>query len=65
MPKVYYVRDETGFDGPYYPTLWQAQADFNHRVHWGDEPEGVHSLTFIPTREGIASLLNLVSDYEP
>lgn len=64
MPKVYYVRDEMGFDGPYYPTLKAAQADFSARERDGDEPEGVHSVAYIPTRAGVAALLNLLADYE-
>jgi len=63
MPKVYFVRDETGYEGPYYPTLRQAQADFTSRCRDGDEPEGVHSLRFVATRAGVADLLNKISDY--
>jgi hypothetical protein len=65
MPKVYYVRDETGVDGPYYPTLKEAQSDFQWRCDAGDEPEGVHSLNFVPTRNGIAALLNSIRQLEP
>lgn len=60
MPKVYYVRDETGVDGPYYPTLMDAQDDFRWRCRQGDEPEGVHSIRYVPTQRGIAALLNSI-----
>jgi hypothetical protein len=60
MPKVYYVRDELGIDGPYYGTLWQAQADFTRRCEDGYEPEGVHSIGYAPTQRGVAELLNMI-----
>jgi len=58
MPKVYFVRDELGEDGEFYPTLKQAQADFQGQCNQGDEPEGVHSVRYVPTRRGICALLN-------
>lgn len=60
MPKVYFVRDETGVDGEYYPTLKQAQDEFDWAIKNGDEPDGVHSMTYVATRRGIAALLNSI-----
>lgn len=59
MPKVYYVRDELGEDGEFHPTLKAAQAEFQSMVNDGIEPEGVHSVWYVPTRRGVCDLLNL------
>jgi hypothetical protein len=60
MPKVYFVRDETGFDFEYVTTLKEAQDQFRDLIADGSEPEGVHSLSYVPTRQGIAALLNSI-----
>ena len=60
MPKVYYVRDESGFDFEFVPTLKEAQDQFRSMCADGAEPEGVHSIRYVPTRRGIAALLNSI-----
>ena len=62
MPKVYYVRDEIGIDGPYYGTLMEAQDDFRARCRMSDEPEGVHSIEYVSTQRGVAALLNMIRE---
>lgn len=64
MPKVYFVRDETGFDFEYVPTLKEAQDQFGSMIADGAEPDGVHSLSYVPTRRGICALLNSLRQTE-
>jgi hypothetical protein len=64
MPKVYFVRDETGFDFQFVPTLKEAQAEFQSLIADGSEPEGVHSISYVPTRRGICALLNSLRQTE-
>lgn len=58
MPKVYYVRDETGFDFEFVPTLREAQDQFQALINNGSEPDSVNSIAYVPTRLGICALLN-------
>lgn len=58
MPKVYYVRDETGIDFEFLPTLKEAQDQFQALINDGSEPDSVNSISYIPTRRGICALLN-------
>lgn len=64
MPKVYFVRDETGFDFEYVPTLREAQRQFSELIADGSEPDGVHSISYVPTRAGICALLNSLRQTE-
>lgn len=64
MPKVYFVRDETGFDFEFVPTLGEAQRQFRSLIADGSEPDGVHSINYVPTRLGICALLNSLRQTE-
>lgn len=58
MPKVYFVRDETGVDFEFVPTLREAQAQFSALIADGSEPDSVNSISYVPTRRSICALLN-------
>lgn len=64
MPKVYFVRDETGFDFEFVATLKEAQDQFSELIADGSEPDGVHSIHYVPTRRGICALLNSLRQTE-
>lgn len=64
MPKVYFVRDETGFDFEFVTTLKEAQDQFQSLIADGLEPDGVHSISYVPTRCGICALLNSLRQTE-
>lgn len=55
--RIFFIRDETGVVLSYHATLKSMRYEFDKWIKDGMEPDTGH-LDYVPTRIGIAALLN-------